>query len=135
MVVRKLLSYFEQYPNQIQTNKYILFSFLENADTNVSHNPEKLAGNARKELQERVKMIWRLLVNILECCNIYLSGVPSYSAMVYNFILLMIYNPKKGLTWILARDILTGDNANENYCTMQCEMRDECEYTTSLNIW
>ena len=77
--------YFEQYPNQIQTNKYILFSFLENADTNVSHNPEKLAGNARKELRERVKMIWRLLVNILDCCNIDLGltihhGIQFYSA-------------------------------------------------------
>ena len=67
----------------------------------------------------------------------YITIILSKAAIIviYNFILLMIYNPKKGLTWILARDILTGDNANENYCTMQCEMRDECEYTTSLNIW
>ena len=40
-----------------------------------------------------------------------------------------------GGSWIRERNVLFGDDSNENYCKLQCLLRDDCEHTSSINVW
>ena len=40
-----------------------------------------------------------------------------------------------GGDWIIERNLLFDDEANEAYCKLQCLLRKDCEYTTHMNVW
>ena len=40
-----------------------------------------------------------------------------------------------GKSWVLERNDMFGETANDAFCKLQCLERPDCEHTSSLNIW